>query len=144
MGKWALVCLEIINLIVQFSRNIESTYCFNWCPEDKHLTINYPSRWESQSLTFWAKEKARAILPQFLLGFSIFQKHFLYSEMFKHLHIFLKSVFLKKILDKIIWPRKLQKLPLLIDANWRGSFCNFLGQMVLSSTFLKKMDFSKY
>ena len=38
------------------------------------------------------------------------------SKLFHHSKM-LKSVFLKKILDKIIGPRKLQKLPLLINAN---------------------------
>ena len=56
----------------------------------------------------------------------------------------LKSIFLKKTLNEIIWPRiLLQKLPLLINAIWWGSFCNFLGQMILSITFLKKRTLVK-
>ena len=54
-----------------------------------------------------------------------------------------KVCFFKNVLGKTIWPKKLQKLPRLLALVSRGSFCNFLGQMILLSIFLRKTDFSK-
>ena len=53
-----------------------------------------------------------------------------------------KSIFLKKVLAKTVSHRNLQKLPQLINAKERVSFCEFLCETVLASTFLRKMDFS--
>ena len=44
----------------------------------------------------------------------------------------IKSPFLKNVLDKIIWPKKLQKLPRQITLISRDSFCNFLGEVFSS------------
>ena len=54
----------------------------------------------------------------------------------------LKSVFLKNVLGKIVWPKNSQKLPRWIHWFQRGSFCEFLGQTIFQSTFFKKTDFS--
>ena len=35
----------------------------------------------------------------------------------------------------------MQKQPLLITTNYAGSFCKFLDQLILPSSFLNKMDF---
>ena len=44
----------------------------------------------------------------------------------------------RKYLTKSFYPENCKNCPCyLINANWQGSFCNFLGQMILSSTFLK-------
>ena len=49
-----------------------------------------------------------------------------------------KVLFLRKYLTKSFDPEICKKLPLLIHANWKDSFCNFLGLMILPSTFFKK------
>ena len=56
---------------------------------------------------------------------------------------YLQKIHVKNVLDKTIWPKKLQKLPRQLALISRGSFCNFLGQMILSSIFLRKTDFNR-
>ena len=51
---------------------------------------------------------------------------------------FTKVGFFKNVRDKIIWPKKLQKLPRQLAG---AVFFNFLGQMILPSIFLRKTDF---
>ena len=58
------------------------------------------------------------------------------AEQWAYLIILLKSIFLKNILNKINSSKNLQKRPHQFAA------CNFLDELVLSSTFLKKTDFS--
>ena len=55
----------------------------------------------------------------------------------------LKSVFFKKVLGKINSSKNMQKRPHQFAAVWEGRFCIFLDELILSSTFLKKTDFSK-
>ena len=49
-----------------------------------------------------------------------------------------KVRFLKNVLDKINSSKNLQKLPSRTAVNWWGSFCKFLYELILSSTFFKK------
>ena len=59
------------------------------------------------------------------------------------INTFLKSVFLKNVLEKIISPENSQKLPRWNQWIQRGSFCEFLGETIFPSTFFKKTDFNK-
>ena len=50
----------------------------------------------------------------------------------------IKVLFLKKLLDKINSSKNLQKLPSRTAGNWWGSFCKFLDELILSSTYVLK------
>ena len=52
-----------------------------------------------------------------------------------------KVRFFKNVLDKINSSKNLQKLPHQFPAVREGSFCKFLDELILSSTFLRKTDF---
>ena len=56
----------------------------------------------------------------------------------------LKSIFLKNLLDKINSSKNLQKRPFRTATNWWNLFGNFLDELILSSTFLKKTDFMSW
>ena len=55
----------------------------------------------------------------------------------------LKYVLFKKILEKPFSTQNLQKLPQLINAKWRGSFCKFCVLNGFSRIFLNKTDFNR-
>ena len=67
---------------------------------------------------------------------------FLYSQfLIFNDAVWLKSVLFKKILEKPSGTQNLQKLPQLINAKWRGSFCKFCVLNGFSRIFLNKTDF---
>ena len=55
---------------------------------------------------------------------------------------YIKSIYFKNVLDKINLSKNLQKLPHPFLAVREGRFCKFLDNLILSSTFLIKTDFS--
>ena len=52
-------------------------------------------------------------------------------------------MFLKNVLNKINSSKNLQKLPQQFPAVREGSFCKFLDELILASTFLRKTDFNQ-
>ena len=54
-----------------------------------------------------------------------------------------KVRFLKNVLDRINSYKNLQKLPHQFTAVREGSFCKFLDELILSSTFFKKRTLPK-
>ena len=54
-----------------------------------------------------------------------------------------KVRFFKKVLGKTNSSKNMQKRPHQFAAVWEGRFCIFLDELILSSTFFKKTDFSR-
>ena len=59
---------------------------------------------------------------------------------FTCIHVVLKSVFLKKVLQESIHPKICKNCPInsQLCRRAQGRFCKFLDELILSSTFLKK------
>ena len=80
-------------------------------------------------------------------NYTIYRKYFVYILRVEKSDFFvynnqLKSIFLKNILTKPFHTEFLLKLPQLINAKYRDSFCKISVWNDLVSMFLRKMDFT--